>query len=131
MFGILAPSLQRDFGWSEADYGNMVSWFSFAYGIGMLGMGRLLDRIGTRRGFGLAIVAWSAAAMGHAAARSAATFSLARGLLGLGESGNFPAAIKTVSEWFPNSERALAVGIFNAGATSGRCSRRSRFHGSR
>ena len=110
---------------------NIVSWFSLAYGIGMLGMGRLLDRIGTRRGFGLAIVAWSVAAMGHAAARSAATFSLARGLLGLGESGNFPAAIKTVSEWFPNSERALAVGIFNAGSNVGAVLRRSQFHGSR
>ena len=97
----------------------MVSWFSFAYAIGMLGMGRLLDRIGTRRGFAIAIVAWSAAAMGHAMARSAAAFSLARGFLGLGESGNFPAAIKTVSEWFPNSERALAVGIFNAGSNVG------------
>lgn len=119
VFGILAPTLQRDLGWSEADYGNMVSWFSFTYAIGMLGMGRLLDRIGTRRGFTLAIVAWSAAAMGHALARSAAAFSFARACLGLGESGNFPASIKTVSEWFPNSERALAVGIFNAGSNVG------------
>src|SRR5262245_9070816 len=119
VLGILAPTLQRDLGWSEADYGNIVSWFSFMYGIGMIGMGRLLDRIGTRRGFAFAIVAWSLAAMGHALARTAAGFSAARALLGLGESGNFPGAVKTVSEWFPRGERALAVGIFNAGSNVG------------
>ena len=119
VLGILAPTLQRDLGWSEADYGNIVSWFSFMYGIGMIGMGRLLDRIGTRRGFSFAIVAWSLAAMGHALARTAAGFSAARALLGLGESGNFPGAVKTVSEWFPRGERALAVGIFNAGSNVG------------
>jgi MFS transporter, ACS family, aldohexuronate transporter len=119
VFGILAPSLQHDLGWTEADYGNMVSWFSLTYGIGMLVMGRVLDRIGTRRGFAFSLVAWSVAAMGHAFARTAAGFSAARALLGLGESGNFPASIKTVSEWFPNSERALAVGIFNAGSNVG------------
>src|SRR5262245_18079923 len=88
-------------------------------GIGMIGMGRLLDRIATRRGFAFAIVAWSLAAMGHALARTAAGFSAARALLGLGESGNFPGAVKTVSEWFPRGERALAVGIFNAGSNVG------------
>jgi ACS family hexuronate transporter-like MFS transporter len=119
VLGILAPTLQRELGWSETDYGAIVSWFSLAYGIGMIGMGRLLDRIGTRKGFALAIVAWSLAAMGHAAAKTAAGFSIARGFLGLGESGNFPAAVKTVSEWFPKAERALAVGIFNAGSNVG------------
>jgi ACS family hexuronate transporter-like MFS transporter len=119
VLGILAPTLQRELGWRETDYANIVSWFSLAYGIGMVGMGRVLDRIGTRRGFSFAIVAWSLAAMGHAIARTAAGFSVARGLLGLGESGNFPAAVKTVSEWFPKSERALAVGIFNAGSNVG------------
>ena len=119
VLGILAPTLQREIGWSESQYGAIVSWFSLAYGIGMLGMGRVLDRIGTRKGFALAIVAWSLAAMGHAAAKTAAGFSIARGFLGLGESGNFPAAVKTVSEWFPKGERALAVGIFNAGSNVG------------
>ena len=119
VLGILAPTLQRELGWSETDYGAIASWFSLTYGIGMVGMGRVLDRIGTRKGFAFAIVAWSLAAMGHALARTATGFSIARGLLGLGESGNFPAAVKTVSEWFPKAERALAVGIFNAGSNVG------------
>jgi ACS family hexuronate transporter-like MFS transporter len=119
VLGILAPTLQRELGWSESDYGAIVSWFSLMYGIGMLGMGRLLDGIGTRKAFAFAIVAWSLAAMGHALARTAAGFSVARAFLGLGESGNFPASVKTVSEWFPKGERALAVGIFNAGSNVG------------
>src|SRR6476660_1066404 len=119
VLGILAPTLQKDLGWSETDYGDIVSWFSLMYGIGMLGMGRLLDAIGTRKGFAFAIVAWSLAAMAHALARTAAGFSAARAFLGLGEAGNFPASVKTVSEWFPKSERALAVGIFNAGTNIG------------
>jgi ACS family hexuronate transporter-like MFS transporter len=119
VLGILAPTLQRELSWSESQYGDIVSWFSFAYAFGFLGMGRLLDRIGVRRGFGFAIVAWSLAAMAHAWARTAGGFSLARGALGLGESGNFPAAIKTTAEWFPRRERAFATGIFNAGSNVG------------
>lgn len=119
VLGILAPVLQDDFGWTEIQYGAIVSWFSIAYGVGFLFMGRLLDRIGVRKGFSFAIVAWSIAAMGHALARSAAGFSVARAALGLGESGNFPGAIKTVAEWFPKQERALATGIFNAGSNVG------------
>jgi ACS family hexuronate transporter-like MFS transporter len=119
VLGILAPVLQDDFGWSEIQYGAIVSWFSIAYGFGFLFMGRLLDRIGVRKGFSFAIVAWSIAAMGHALARTAAGFSVARAALGLGESGNFPGAIKTVAEWFPKQERALATGIFNAGSNVG------------
>jgi ACS family hexuronate transporter-like MFS transporter len=119
VLGILAPVLQREIGWSEVDYGVIVSWFSFAYGLGFLAMGRLLDRFGVRRGFAFAIVAWSLAAMAHAFARSAAGFSIARGALGLGESGNFPGAIKTVAHWFPKRERALATGIFNSGTNVG------------
>jgi ACS family hexuronate transporter-like MFS transporter len=119
VLGLLAPTLQRELGWTEAQYGDIVSWFSFAYGIGFLGMGRLLDRIGVRRGYAFAIVAWSLAAMAHAWARTAGAFSLARGALGLGESGNFPAAIKATAEWFPRKERALATGIFNAGSNVG------------
>jgi ACS family hexuronate transporter-like MFS transporter len=119
VLGILAPVLEDEIGWSEAQYGAIISWFSVAYGIGFLFMGRLLDRIGVRKGFSFAIVAWSFAAIGHAFARTAAGFSVARAALGLGESGNFPGAIKTVAEWFPKQERALATGIFNAGSNVG------------
>ena len=119
VLGILAPTLQRELHWSESDYGDVVSWFSLVYAFGFLAAGRLLDRVGVRRGFAVAIVAWSVAAIGHAFARTAAGFSLARALLGLGESPNFPGAIKTVAEWFPKRERALATGIFNAGTNTG------------
>lgn len=119
VIGILAPTLQGELGWSEADYGVIVSYFSFAYGIGLLLMGRLIDRIGVRKGFSFSIVAWSLAAMGHAAASTVTGFSVARAALGLGEAGNFPGAIKAVAEWFPKKERALATGIFNAGSNVG------------
>ena len=119
VLGILAPVLEEEIGWSEVEYGAIVSWFSLAYAFGFLGMGRLLDRIGVRKGFAFAVVAWSIAAMAHALARTAAGFSVARAALGLGESGNFPGAIKTVAEWFPRKERALATGIFNAGTNVG------------
>lgn len=119
VLGILAPTLQRELSWSEADYGAIVSWFSLSYGIGLLLMGRFLDRIGVRKGFSFAIVSWSLAAMAHALARSAAGFSFARAALGLGEAGNFPGAVKSVAEWFPKKERALATGIFNAGSNVG------------
>jgi ACS family hexuronate transporter-like MFS transporter len=118
-FGILGPTLQSEMGWSESQYGDIVSWFSLAYGVGFLGMGRFLDRVGVRFGFSFAVIAWSLAAMGHAIARSATGFSVARAALGLGESGNFPGAIKTVADWFPKKERALATGIFNAGTNVG------------
>ncbi|HUP89801.1 MAG TPA: MFS transporter, partial [Longimicrobiales bacterium] len=119
VLGILAPTLGKEIGWTDTQYGDIVSWFSLAYGFGFLGMGRFLDKIGVRKGFAFAIVAWSLAAMSHAFARSAAGFSIARAALGLGESGNFPAAIKTTAEWFPKKERALATGIFNAGSNIG------------
>ena len=117
--GILAPTLQRELGWSEQDYGNITSWFSFAYAIGFLGAGRMMDRIGVRKGYAISIVTWSAAAMSHALAVTTFQFSLARAALGFGESGNFPGAIKTTAEWFPRRERALATGIFNAGTNVG------------
>jgi NAD(P)-dependent dehydrogenase (short-subunit alcohol dehydrogenase family)/MFS family permease len=101
------------------DYGAIVSWFSLAYGVGLLLMGRVLDRIGVRRGFSAAIVVWSAAAAAHALARTVGGFSLARAALGLGEAGNFPGAVKAVAEWFPKKERAFATGIFNAGSNVG------------
>jgi len=119
VLGILAPDLQRIIGWSESQYGYIVTAFQTAYAIGLLLFGRFIDRYGTRVGYVVAISVWSVAAMAHAAARTAFGFGLARFTLGLGESGNFPAAIKTVAEWFPKKERALATGIFNAGCNVG------------
>ena len=119
ILGILAPTLQRELGWTETDYGDIVSWFSFAYAFGFLIAGRLLDRIGVKRGLGAAVVAWSIAAMAHALARTAGGFAIARAALGLGESAIFPGSIKTIAEWFPKRERALAAGIFNAGTNTG------------
>src|SRR5436309_1418125 len=119
VLGILAPTLQRTLHWSESDYGDIVSWFSFAYAFGFLGAGRIIDWIGVRRGLATAVVAWSVAAIGHAFARTAAGFSLARAALGVSESAIFPGSSKAVAEWFPQRERALATGIFNAGTNTG------------
>jgi len=119
VLGILAPTLQRDLGWSESQYGAIVSWFSLAYGVGMVATGRALDRLGARTGFAGAIIVWSIAAMSHALARTAGAFGFSRAMLGLGESANFPGAVKTVALWFPKRERAFAVGLFNAGSNLG------------
>ncbi len=119
VFGILAPELKKIFTWNDADYTDIVFWFEVAYALGQLGAGRVLDWIGTRIGFAVAMIFWSAASMLHAGMASMAGFSAARFLLGLGESGNFPASIKSVAEWFPKKERALATGIFNAGSNVG------------
>ncbi len=119
MLGILAPTLTRELHWTETDYAAIVSWFSVAYGLGLLVMGRVMDRIGVRAGLAIAVLVWSLAAMGHALVRTVAGFGVARALLGLGESGNFPAAVKAVAQWFPKSERALATGVFNAGSNVG------------
>jgi ACS family hexuronate transporter-like MFS transporter len=119
VLGILAPTLQRELSWNEAQYGAIISWFTVAYALGFLVAGQVMDRLGVRRGFALSIVTWSAAAMSHALARTANGFAMARFALGLGESGNFPGSIKAVAEWFPSRERALATGIFNAGSNVG------------
>lgn len=119
VLGILAPTLQKEIGWNEAQYGAIVSWFTLAYAFGYLGAGKMMDRLGTRIGFAVSVIVWSFAAMGHALARTVTGFGIARFALGFGESGNFPASIKTVSEWFPARERALATGIFNAGSNIG------------
>jgi len=138
VIGILKPMLQTRFGWSEIDYGDLVFAFQLAYAIGFLFAGRLIDRFGTKKGYALALTVWSFAAIATAWApaygapmsavlavlgmkygASVAGFLLARFVLGLGEAGNFPAAIKTVAEWFPRRERALATGIFNAGTNVG------------
>ncbi len=119
VLGILAPTLQHSIGWSEIQYGYIVTAFQAAYGIGLLLVGKFIDRVGTRIGYALAISLWSLAAMGHALVHTVSGFAVARFALGFGESGNFPAAIKTVAEWFPKKERALATGLFNAGANVG------------
>ena len=119
VLGVLAPTLGHVIGWSELQYSYIVDAFQAAYAIGMLCAGAVIDRLGTRIGYALAICIWSVAAMSHALVRTVHGFALARFFLGLGESGNFPAAIKTVAEWFPRRERALATGIFNAGANIG------------
>jgi MFS transporter, ACS family, hexuronate transporter len=119
VIGILGPTLQKDLGWDEQAFANVVSWLTIGYALGFLVAGRIMDRVGTRKGFAGAIVLWSVSAMAHALARGAASFSAARFALGVGESGNFPAAIKTVAEWFPTRERAFATGIFNAGSNVG------------
>lgn len=119
IIGILKPTLQAELGWSEIDYGNIVFWFQAAYGIGLLACGPVIDRIGSKLGYAGAIAIWSVAAMVHALARTPGGFAMARFALGLGEAANFPAAIKSVAEWFPKKERALAAGILNAGANVG------------
>jgi len=119
VLGILSKDLKDSIGWTEVDYGNIVAAFNAAYAFGLLLAGRLMDRIGTRAGYALAIVWWSLAAMAHALARTPFGFGVARAALGVGEAGNFPAAIKTVAEWFPKKERAFATGLFNAGSNVG------------
>lgn len=142
VLGILKPTLEHEFGWSETDYGWIVFSFQTAYAIGLLIVGRLMDRFGTKKGFAYSITLWSLAALAHAwalpigvavatiltvfgfvsqstAFTSVVGFIVVRFLLGLGEAGNFPASIKTVAEWFPKKERALATGIFNSGTNIG------------
>ena len=119
VLGVLAPFLQETFSWSEIDYGYIVTAFQAAYAIGLLCAGAVIDRLGTRIGYAIAIAIWSVAAMSHALAASVVGFMIARFFLGLGEAGNFPAAIKTVAEWFPRRERAFATGIFNSGSNIG------------
>jgi len=119
VIAILKPTLEHSIGMTEVGYGYIVDAFQIAYAIGLLAAGRLIDKLGTRIGYMLVMATWSLSAMGHALARTVLEFGFARFFLGLGESGNFPAAIKTVAEWFPQSERSLATGIFNSGANVG------------
>jgi ACS family hexuronate transporter-like MFS transporter len=119
LLGILAPSLQRDLDWSEADYGFIVTAFQAAYALGLVLFGKIIDRVGSRVGLLVAVAAWSAASMAHGMASSAVQFAAARFGLGLAESGNFPASVKMVSERFPPLERAFAIGIFNSGSNIG------------
>lgn len=119
VLGVLKETLQHTLGWSEVDYGNLTVVFQAGYALGMLVAGWIIDRLGTRLGYALAMVFWSLASMGTALCSSLASFAVARCILGLGEAAIFPASIKAVAEWFPKRERALATGIFNAGTNVG------------
>jgi ACS family hexuronate transporter-like MFS transporter len=119
VLGILAPELQKDFHWSDSQYGLIVSSFQIAYAIGFLFMGHLMDKIGSRLGYAISIAFWSVATMMHALFSTAVGFGVIRFMLGLGESGNFPAAVKVVAEWFPKKERSFASGVFVSGASIG------------
>lgn len=119
MIGVLKPTLSAEFSWSESDYANIVFWFQVAYAVGYIGFGRIVDVLGARLGYALAIVIWTISHMAHGLATGVASFAAARFGLGVGESGNFPCGIRAVTDWFPQKERALAIGIFNAGANVG------------
>lgn len=119
VISLLKPFLEKEFNWSESDYSNIVIAFQFAYAIGMLGVGRIIDKIGTKIGYALSLILWSIAAIAHAFATSTLDFGIFRAFLGITEAGNFPAAIKATAEWFPKKERALATGIFNSGTNIG------------
>jgi ACS family hexuronate transporter-like MFS transporter len=119
VLGVLNKTLQQDLGWSEIDYSNLVVAFQAAYALGLVVVGRLIDKLGTRLGYALAMIFWSLASMGTALGSSLRSFAVSRFALGLGEAAVFPASIKAVAEWFPKKERALATGIFNAGTSIG------------
>jgi MFS transporter, ACS family, hexuronate transporter len=119
MIGVLKPTLQQELGWTETSYANIVFWFQAAYAIGYLSFGKIVDRLGARTGYAIAFLIWTIAHTLHGAARTSLQFAAARFVLGFGESGNFPASLKAVAEWFPARERALATGILNAGSNVG------------
>ncbi len=119
VLSFLAPMLQTKIGWNEVQYGYIVVAFQLAYAIGLLSVGGIIDKIGVKLGYAISIGVWSLASMSHALARTALAFGISRFFLGFGESGNFPAAVKTVAEWFPKKERAFATGIFNSGTSVG------------
>jgi ACS family hexuronate transporter-like MFS transporter len=119
VIGILKPLLETELNIGEVDYGNIVTIFQLFYGFSMLIAGRLIDKFGTKIGYAVSVLLWSIAAMGHSLAKGVIGFGFWRAFLGLSESGNFPSAIKTIAEWFPKKERALATGIFNSGANVG------------
>jgi MFS transporter, ACS family, hexuronate transporter len=119
VIGILKPTLSAEFGWSETDYADIVFAFQAAYALGLLLVGRFIDKVGVKWGYAIAVAVWSLFGMAHAAAYSVATFAMARFGLGVGEAGNFPAAIRSTADWFPKKQRAFATGIFNSGSNVG------------
>jgi ACS family hexuronate transporter-like MFS transporter len=119
IIGLLKPILEKEFNWTETDFAHIVMAFTASYAIGLISIGWIIDKIGTKLGYTITIIFWSIAGMLHAFAKSAFGFGVARVGLGLGEAGNYPAAVKTVAEWFPDKERAMATGIFNMGTSVG------------
>lgn len=119
VIGLLKPTLEVEFNWTESDYANIVMAFAACYALGYIIFGNIIDKIGSKLGYTISVAVWSVAAMLHAAVKSTLGFGVVRGLLGLSEAGNFPAAVKAVAEWFPKKERALATGIFNSGTSIG------------
>lgn len=119
VISLVKEDLDAEFGWSKTDYANITVAFQLSYALAMFGVGRLIDRLGTKLGYALSLILWSIAAIGHALVKSTTGFFVARAALGVTESGNFPAAIKATAEWFPKKERALATGIFNSGTNIG------------
>lgn len=119
MIGVLKPTLAAEFRWTESDFAGIVFWFQLAYAIGYLSFGKVVDVLGARLGYTIAIVIWTISHMAHGFATGVASFAAARFGLGIGESGNFPAGIRAVTDWFPQKERAFAIGLFNAGANVG------------
>jgi len=119
VISLLKSTLEKEFHWTETDYSNIVIAFQVCYAFGMLVVGRVIDKLGTKIGYAVAIAGWSIAAAAHGLVRSTIGFVMARGALGVTEAGNFPAAIKTTAEWFPKKERAYATGLFNSGANVG------------
>ncbi len=119
VISLLKSSLEKEFNWTESDYSNIVIAFQLSYAGGLLLAGRLIDKVGTKLGYALSLLLWSVAAMCHGLVRSTIGFIIARAALGISEAGNFPSAIKTIAEWFPKKERALATGFFNSGTSIG------------
>ena len=114
MIGVLKPTLQGEFGWSESEFATIIFWFQLAYAIGYIGFGRIVDVVGARAGYTIAIIVWTVSHMAHGLATSITTFAMARFGLGVGEAGNFPAGIKAVTEWFPQRERAYACLLYTS-----------------
>lgn len=121
IFGLLKPELEKIFNWTETDYSRIVMAFTACYAIGQLVYGKIIDRIGTKLGYTISVAVWSISAVLHAVVRSTLGFGIVRSLLGLGESGNYPAGVKATAEWFPKKERALAIGILDSGSNIGAC----------
>lgn len=119
MIGVLKPTLTKELGWSESDYADIVFYFQLAYAAAYLAFGKIADALGARVGYALAVVIWTAGHMAHGLANTVVQFAFARAGLGVGEAGNFPVGVKAVTEWFPQRERALANGLFNAGSNVG------------
>ncbi len=119
MLGMLAPTLEKDLNWSEDDYGNIVTAFQFAYALGFLFMGWLIDKFGPKIGYSIAICIWTVGHVAHGFGGSVASFMAARAVLGVGEAGHFPSVVRSSSEWFPQKERAYAIGWVNSGTTIG------------